>query len=101
MSRQLELVQEERTKKTHKALVRAVEFELQSAVALTGGVLTGFSVKIDEWQTLITLKAIVDDVPSVSFVGADSLTGCFLKAVREARSDKLAWREDKWRQVGG
>lgn len=97
MSRQLDQAQEERTARANKALVRAVDFELQSAVALTGGVLTGFAVKIDDWQTLVTLKALVNDVPSVAFVGADSLKGCLLKAVREARSDKLSWRADKWR----
>lgn len=97
MSRQLDQVQEERTARAHKALIRAIEFELQSSVALTGGVLTGFAVKIDDWQTLVTLKAVVDDVPSVAFVGADSLMGCILKAVREAKGGKLSWRADKWR----
>ena len=96
MTRQLDIVSEQRTAKKHDMLIRVVEFGLVGSVAHSGGVLTGFSVKIEEWECLMTIRAIKDDVPKISFVGSDSLLNCLLKAERDARNDKLVWREDKY-----
>lgn len=96
MTRQTDVVSEERTSREHLALVKAIEFDLVGAVAHSGGVLTGFSVKLGEWETLVTLRAIVAGRPQIAFVGADTLMYCILKSVREAKADKLQWRADKY-----
>lgn len=82
--------------KRHKALIKALEFDLSGSIAHHGGVLTGFSVKLEEWECLITLRAVVENVPSIAFVGSDDIINCILKAVREARRGKLQWREDRY-----
>jgi hypothetical protein len=96
MSRQLEAAAEDRDKKRHLAIVKAVEFELLGALNGEGNHLQGFSVRLDDWEVLITLRATRQGVPSVSFVGAEDLGGCLIKCVREAKRDKLHWKEDKF-----
>lgn len=96
MTRQLEQVQEERIARKHGLLIRAIEFGLQGAIGTTGGELTGFSVKLNEWECLMTLRATRDGVPHVAFVVSDCMVDCILKAVRDAGRDKLRWREDKY-----
>ncbi len=100
MTRQADVVQEERTKRMHLALVKALEYELVGAIAHSGGVLTGFSVKIDDFDTLMTLRAVVAGRPQIAFVGGDTLTSVILKVVREAYADKLRWREDQYSKEG-
>lgn len=96
MTRQFDIVQEERTKKVHLAIVKAIEYELVGSVAHQGGELTGFSVRIQEWETLITLRALQDEVPMVAFVGSETLTQALLKCVREAYQSKLNWQVDAY-----
>lgn len=96
MTRQLELLQEQRQAKKHKMLIRSLEFGLEGAIGHSGGVLTGFSVKLSEWECLMTVRAIRGDVPHVAFVGSDNLINCLLKVERDAATDKLVWREDKY-----
>lgn len=96
MSRQLEQGGEDRQKRQDSALVRAIQFELQGTVAHNGYELLGFSVRLDEWETLITLRAMTDGGRVVAFVGGETLAGAIVKAVREGKRDKLKWRPDKW-----
>lgn len=96
MTRQADVVSEERTKREHLALIKAMEYDLVGSVAHSGGVLTGFSVKIGEWETLVTLRAVVAGRPQIAFVGGDSLTSTILKCVRQAKQDKLRWRADRY-----
>lgn len=96
MSRQLELVAEQRTATKHKALIKALEYELVGVLGNAGATLTGFSVKIDEWQCLLTLRAILNDQNVYAHVGGDTVISCILKAVRAAQYDKLRWKEDKF-----
>lgn len=97
MSRQGDVVAEGRTRKMHVAIVKALEFDLVGSVAHSGGVLTGFSVKIDEWETLVTLRAVVAGRPQIAFVGGESLAYTIVKCVREAHADRLQWREDRYK----
>lgn len=101
MSRQLEALQEQRTAKRHEAVLRTLEFGLEGAVGHAGGVLTGFSVKMDEWECLVTLRAVLDGKPCIAFVGSDTLISCLLKAEREAQRDNLTWRADKFAAAEG
>lgn len=100
MTRQLELVNEQRTSKRHDQLIRVLEFGLEGAIGHSGGVLTGFSVKISEWECLMTVRAVRGDVPVVAFIGSDNLINCLLKAERDASADKLKWREDRYAKIG-
>lgn len=97
MSRQLEMLAEERTTKRHKALVKAVEFEMVGSLAAAGATMTGFSVRLDEYECLLTVRAVIDEKASVAFIGAEDLVGAILKLVKAAQRDKLVWREDKYR----
>ena len=96
VSRQLEQALEARTSRRHQAVVRAVEFELVGALSSQGAELYGFSVKIEDFECLMTLRAVIDGVHSISFVGAEDLVGVMLKAVHLAKSDRLRWRADKY-----
>jgi hypothetical protein len=96
MTRQLELHAEVRSAKRHKKLIMVLEYGLAGAVGHSGGILTGFSVKISEWECLMTIRAVRGDVPMVAFIGSDDLINCILKAERDAMSDKLKWREDRY-----
>lgn len=96
MTRHLDAVTEERQEQRYRAVVRALEFELQGVIAGKGGELTGFSVTLREWEVLITLRSIQEGRPQVAFVGSDTLVNCLLKAVSSGQRDKLVWRADKY-----
>ena len=101
MSRQLDAISEERTARRHKELVRALEFELVKVVQEGGRELAGFSVRISDWECLITLRAAKGDKPQVCFVGAEDVVGVITKAVRLGRAEKLVWKADDYRANGG
>lgn len=96
MTRQLDLVREERTARRHDALIRALEFELEGVVASAGGHLTGFSIKIEEYSILLTLRAVFNDTPMYTHTGADSIASVLCKSVSEVRNDRLRWKRDKY-----
>jgi hypothetical protein len=96
MSRQLEQVVEERTARRYKAIVAAVEYELESALSRAGAELTGLAVKLRPGECLVVVKAILAGRPQVAFVGAEDFGSCLIKAVRLARSDKLRWKADEY-----
>jgi len=83
--------------KYDKALVAAVEFELEGAVAHAGGELYGLSVKFSQVDCLLTLRAVLPAGSMVAHVGGQTLADCFRRAVNEAYQDKLSWKEDKYR----
>jgi predicted membrane protein len=96
MSRQLDLVREEKETKRREALVKALEFELPGLLEIQGITMVGFAVKYDAYECLMTLKADVGGVRQVCFIGASSVIGCILNAVQAARNDRLRWRVDKY-----
>lgn len=100
MSRQLEQLAEERQALRSKRILVAVEFGLEEAVRLNGGVFLGFSIRCDGGEALMVVKASMDGEMQVSFVGAEDMGACLIKAEREARRDNLKWREDKWNGKG-
>lgn len=101
MTRHLDVQLEQADARRHNAIVKAVEYELPGALGMSGVELRGFSVRLGEWETLVTLRGIVDGVPSVAFVGADNLGSALLKCVREGRRGKLRWRVDQYGKDGG
>lgn len=96
MTRQLDADQEDRQKKRDDALVRALEFGMVRTLSRADCTLLGFSAKFDQYQCLITLRAVVDTLCQVSFVSADTLPSAILKCVTMAENDTLKWKVDKW-----
>jgi hypothetical protein len=96
MSRQLEQVDEDRELRRRQSLVKAMEYGLVGALESQGIELLGLALKWDAFSCLMTLRADVGGVRSVSFVGAETLIDSFLKAAAQARSGALRWRADKY-----
>lgn len=94
---QVEKYAEAQFTKQKRAVFLAVFGGLASGVQRAGGELTGFSVKFNEHDTFMTLRADFPAGGMVAFVGSDDLAGCLVKAHREAKSDALRWKDDKWR----
>lgn len=97
MSRQLELVQEERQTKRRDALVRALEYELPGVLETQGIIFYGFSMNYDAYDCLMVLKAEFDNKRQVAFVGGGSPIDCILKAVTAAQHDRLRWQIDVYK----
>jgi len=98
MSRQLDQEQEERTAKRNQALVNALDYGLPGAFESQGIELLGIAIKYDAYNCLMTIKAEIAGVRQVCFVGSDSISNCFLKALSDARRGALKWRKDKYHQ---
>lgn len=96
MTRQLEVVQEERELKRQSALVRALEFELPGILEMQGITLLGFAVKWDAYDCLLTLKADFGGKRQVAFCGGSSVVDSILKAVSAAKGERLRWKVDKY-----
>lgn len=100
MSRQLDIKAEERTAAKHTALIRALEFGLLGSLEVCGIELRGLAIKIDPFNCLLTLKADIQGVKSVSFVGSDTIVNVLLKADSMAASDALKWKVDQYANSG-
>lgn len=73
---------------------------LKEAVGHQGAVLTGLSLKLGEFDTLLTLRGDFPTESMIAFVGAEDIPGVLCKAVREAKGDKLVWRTDNYSTNG-
>ena len=98
MTRQLEAAAESRRTKLDKQTLKACNGGLEQAVAHAGGVLQGLSIRIDEYEVLVTIKAEFPAGAQVAFVGAEDVAGALRKGMREAERDMLRWKADKWAQ---
>jgi len=96
MTRQLEAESESRSAKLDKQTLEACNGGLEAAVARAGGILRGLSIRIDEYEVLVTIKAEFPAGPQVAFVGSEDVGGAMRKGMREAARDALQWRTDKW-----
>lgn len=85
-----------KAEKERKQALLAIYGGLFDAVGHAGGVLTGFSVKLGDYDTLMTLRAVFPAGSQIAFVGAEDLPGALAKATREAGSDRLRWRSDRF-----
>lgn len=97
MTRHLDADHEERQSKRRDACVNALEYELPIALRLQDIEFYGFSVKYDDYECLMTLKADVHGVRSVAFVASDGPVGCVIKATKMARAQRLRWKEDAYK----
>lgn len=96
MTRQLDLAQEEQTRKYHAALANALDYGIVGMLQAQDIELLGMSIKHDAFNCLLTVKAVRLGTASVCFIGSDSIAGCFLKLVSDGRRDELHWRKDKY-----
>ena len=96
MTRILEQDAEDKQSRRWERAGKAIARDLVAAVERNGGFLTGFSMKLDEFDVLLVLKAEFPGGPQVAFVGGGSPEGVVLKAVAEAKRDGLRWKPDRW-----
>jgi hypothetical protein len=96
MSRQLEQDSEDRDRRRRLNLWVACTGGLEDAVSYGGGQLRGFSARLSRGECLLVLRADFPGNHMVAFVGAESLSSAILKAEREAKSDHLKWRVDRY-----
>jgi hypothetical protein len=85
--------------KTERRLVaggRALDGGLAAGVERAGGELLGYSFKVGEYDTLLTLRAVFPAGRMIAFVGGDTALSALVKAVSEAKADSLRWREDRF-----
>jgi len=85
----------ERQKKATR-LLRVCDGGFAGKIRKSGGVLTGFSVKVGDEDYLMTIRAEYDGNKVISWVGASSLQNLLLKAYREAARENLRWKADEW-----
>lgn len=96
MTRQFDVLVEERETKRRAMLVKALEFGIVGALESQGVELLGFSFKYDAFNCLMTIKAEIAGDKKVAFIGSDSIINCVLKCYSEAADEGLHWRADKY-----
>jgi hypothetical protein len=92
----LDRIYDERATKRRGAILKAIEYELEEAVSRAGAELHGFAVNLRPGEALLVLKVTLAGRRQVAFIGAETAGDALVKAVREARRDRLRWREDKY-----
>ena len=100
MSRTREAEHEEKVTRREIAVGRVLMGGLQAAVLRAGGEMHGLSVKFGPYEAFMTIKAVLPAGPMIAFVGSETLDGVFLKAEREAATDRLKWQPDKYAKNG-
>jgi hypothetical protein len=98
VTRQLDVLREQRETTRRDALVRALEFGLVGALANQGWTVRGFGIKISDLDCLMTIRVERDGKWFRSFVATDSMITCFLKAERQALGNTLVWGRDKYQK---
>lgn len=98
MTRQLEVKQEERETKRRTALTRALDFGLVGALGVQGWAVRGFGLKYGELECILSIRVERDGKWFVSFVSADSLADCFIRADRLASGNLLRWKPDRYQK---
>lgn len=96
MSRQLEQAAEDRERARQLSVIRALEYGLVAALSNQAAELRGFSVRYEEHNCLLTLRADINGRRHVAFVAADTMMNCIIRADREAVSNRLSWQRDKY-----
>lgn len=97
MTRSTEAAREKKQAAQALKLWRCASTGLFEAVERSGGELRGFSMKVGEWDCLLTLRADFPTGPCVGFVGGETIGGCLLKAEMQASRDAIGWRPDNFK----
>ena len=96
MSRQLEQEGEERERARQQRLIRAIEYGLVTTLHNQAADLQGFSIRYEEFNCLLTLRADINGRRHVAFIAADTMMNCIIRADREAANNRLKWQQDKY-----
>lgn len=99
MSQEDEALVKKSTNRRAESLEECLDYALKGAVAYSGGIMTGLSMRMGDSDYLLTLRADFPAGPMVTWVGGTNIVEIFLKAVRETNDGKLSWRIDKYRQT--
>lgn len=96
MSSQDDIPQASHDARRNLMLYRALTGGLAASVERGGGLLLGLSLKINGYDCLLTLRAEFPGGRQIAFIGGETPAGCVLKATREAKSETLRWKVDKY-----
>lgn len=96
MTRQTDLQKEVRETARRDLLVKLLEFRLVGALESQGITMLGFSIRYEDFDCLMTIRAEINGERVVAFVGSDTIMNCVLKAGSEANRTALKWRADKY-----
>lgn len=96
MSRLADVQAEDSEAKKRDKLVKALSFGIHDALEYYGAELRGISIKYDEFNILVTVRAERGGVRAVCFVGSDSIINALLKLYSEASRDSLVWKADAY-----
>lgn len=99
MSRQSDVKAEERETARRLEVIRALDFGLAGAIEFHGGELRGFSMKYNDFDCMLTLKASFEGKWFVSFVSSETMIGCILSTQRKAAHNAIEWTADKYQPV--
>lgn len=100
MSRQADAAAEEAEAKKRDKLIAALSFGIHDALEYYGAELRGISIKYDEFNILVTVRAERGGIRSVCFVGSDSIPNALVKLYSEASRDALVWKPDRYQGSG-
>ncbi len=100
MSRQGDAKSEDSETKKRQRLVKALSFGIHDALEYYGAELRGLSIKYDEFNILVTVRADRGGIRAVCFVGSDSIINALLKLYAEASRDALIWKPDRYQGSG-
>ena len=98
MTRQLEQKAEERETRRRNDLVRCLDFGLVGALGNQGWTVRGFAIKYGSVECILSIRVERDGKWFISFVSADSVADCFLRADRLAAGNLLRWKPDKYQK---
>lgn len=96
MSSQDEIPRANHEDRRNLMLYRAMTGGLATAVERGGGMLLGLSMRINGFDCLLTLRAEFPGGRQIAFIGGETPAGCILKALREAKTESLRWKVDKY-----
>lgn len=100
MTRQADAAAEEADAKKREKLIEALSFGIHDALEYYGAELRGLSIKYDEFNILVTVRAERGGIPAVCFVGSDSMVNALVKLYSEASRDALVWKPDRYQGSG-
>lgn len=100
MTRQGDAAAEDADAKKRDKLVKALAFGIHDALEYYGADLRGISIKYDEFNILVTVRAERGGIRAVCFVGSDTMINALLKLYSEASRDALVWKPDQYQGSG-
>lgn len=96
MSSTEERAAEQRQSRRAYRLYMALDGGLELAIEQMGGRLVGVSLRTNPQDVLATIRADFEGEGMIAFVGGSTIGNALAKGEREARSNALKWKEDRW-----